>query len=148
MPTFVRSTLIAAPVAKVFGFHERDDALALLSPPFPPVRVIRREGGIEAGSSVELRIGPIRWLALHNAFERNRLFEDSQVEGPFAEWRHRHEFEAAGEATQLTDRIEYRLPGGVWINRLFGWVVGLGLRQMFRYRHAQTKRYCERDDRR
>ena len=143
MPTFVKRTLIAAPVEKVFGFHEREDALLLLSPPFPPVRVIRREGGIEVGSRVELRIGPIRWLALHTAFERNRLFEDSQVEGPFAEWRHRHEFEAAGEATQLTDRIEYRLPGGVWMNRMFGWVVGLGLRNMFRFRHGQTKRYCE-----
>ena len=145
MPTFIKRTLIAAPVEEVFAFHEREDALSLLSPPFPPIRIIRKEGGIEVGSRVELQIGPIRWVAIHSAFERNRLFEDSQARGPFALWRHRHEFAAAGSATQLTDHIEYRLPGGVWVNRLLSWVVELGLRRMFHYRHTQTRHYCERD---
>ena len=86
MPTFVRSVLIAAPVPAVFGFHERDDALALLSPSFPPVRVNGKTGGIEAGSRVELQIGPFKWVALHSAFEKNRFFEDRQVSGPFAMW--------------------------------------------------------------
>ncbi|MBP7777158.1 MAG: hypothetical protein KA371_08530 [Acidobacteria bacterium] len=65
-----------APVARVFAFHERDDTLPRLSPPFPPVRVISREGSIRPGARMELRIGPIRWLALHTAYEMNRLFFD------------------------------------------------------------------------
>lgn len=102
MPSFVKSILIAAPVATVFGFHEREDALPLLSPAFPPVRVIRMTGGIGTGSQVELQIGPFHWVALHSAFAKNRFFEDRQVSGPFAEWIHRHEFEAVGQATRLT----------------------------------------------
>jgi ligand-binding SRPBCC domain-containing protein len=66
------------------------------------------------------------------------------VSGPFAEWIHRHEFEALGQSTRLTDRIQYRLPGGTWTNRLFAWVVKLGLNQIFRYRHQATKRYVQR----
>jgi ligand-binding SRPBCC domain-containing protein len=34
-------------VETVFDFHEREDALRLLSPQFPPVRVIRKIGGIK-----------------------------------------------------------------------------------------------------
>ena len=144
MPIFVRSVLIAAPLGTVFGFHERADALLLLSPAFPPVRVLQKMGGIEAGSQVELKIGPFRWVALHSAFEKNRFFEDRQISGPFAKWVHRHEFESVGNSTRMTDRIEYQLPGGRWVNRLFGWAVQLGLRPMFRHRHLTTKLYCER----
>lgn len=143
MPHFFRSVVIQAPVEKVFAFHEREDALRLLSPAFPPVRVIRRSGGIEPGARVDLMVGPFRWTALHSALERNRFFEDQQIEGPFALWIHRHEFEPLGNATRLTDRIEYRLPGGKWANRLLAWATALGLGQMFRHRHSVTKRYCE-----
>jgi ligand-binding SRPBCC domain-containing protein len=144
MPTFFKTTVLEAPVETVFAFHERDDALRLLSPRFPPLRLIRKTGGIETGSKVELKIGPFPWTALHTAYEKNRLFVDEQVQGPFAKWIHRHEFESLGRATRLTDRVEYRLPGGEWINRLLGWAVQLGLQQMFRHRHGITKLYCEK----
>ena len=144
MPTFLKSVIVEAPLEIVFGFHERQDALRLLSPSFPPVRVLRKTGGIEPGSRVELKLGPFLWTALHTAYVKNRLFADEQIQGPFAKWVHRHEFEAVGDATRLNDRIEYRLPGGVWGNRLFGWSVQLGLHQMFRHRHQTTKRYCEK----
>lgn len=147
MPTFVASVLIQAPVEAVFAFHEREDALQLLSPPFPPLRVIRKTGGIEPGSQVELKIGPVRWVALHSAYEKNRMFEDRQLSGPFAKWVHRHEFEAAGDATRLTDRIEYQIPGGPWTEWVFGWAVRIGLRQMFRQRHRKTRQCCESENR-
>jgi ligand-binding SRPBCC domain-containing protein len=144
MPTFLKSIVVEAPVETVFGFHEREDVLRLLSPAFPPVRVMRRKGGIELGSRVELTIGPFEWVALHSGYEKNRFFEDQQISGPFAKWIHRHEFEALGTSTRLTDRVEFQLPGGVWMNRLVGWIVQLGLHQMFCHRHQMTKRYCER----
>lgn len=142
MPRFVSSVVIDAPVERVFAFHEREDALALLSPPFPPVRIVRRTGGIETGSQVELRIGPVRWVAIHTAYERNRLFVDEQVEGPFAHWVHRHEFEEVGGKTRLTDRIEWRL-GGAVLDRLLGPAVTFALSGMFRRRHDATRRHCE-----
>jgi ligand-binding SRPBCC domain-containing protein len=144
MPMFVKSVLIAAPIETVFGFHERPDALQLLSPKFPPLQLIRKTGGIESGSRVELKIGPFLWTALHTAYEKNRLFVDEQIQGPFAAWIHRHEFAAVDQATRLTDCVTFQLPGGVWINRIFGWAVQLGLRNMFRLRHRVTKRYCEK----
>ena len=143
MATFVRSVVIDAPVEAVFAFHERDDALLRLSPSFPRVHVVRKTGGIEAGSCVDLRIGPLAWVALHTRYEKNRLFVDEQLHGPFRRWIHRHEFEDLGGRTRLTDRVEYRLCGGKIVEALFGWFVELGLRRMFRARHSATKRFCE-----
>ena len=143
MPLFIQSEHIAAPVEEVFRFHERDDALALLSPPFPPVRVIERTGGIAEGARVELLAGGFRWVAVHSAYAKDRYFVDEQVRGPFASWVHRHEFAPEGSGTRLTDRVEYRLKGGRIVETLFGWLVDLGLRRMFHYRHRVTRRVCE-----
>jgi ligand-binding SRPBCC domain-containing protein len=142
VPVFERRVLIDAPVEKVFAFHERSDALTLLSPQFPPVRIIRKTGGIEPGAVVELRIGPLHWDAVHTAYERNRLFVDEQTRGPFARWIHRHEFEDLGVMTRLTDHVDFQLPGGPAVNAVLGWLIKLGLRGMFRARHATTIRYC------
>lgn len=144
MPVFVKSVLIDAPVADVFRFHERQDALQLLTPAFPPVRLISRTGGIEKGARVVLRVGIFRWVALHTAYEKNRLFVDEQIQGPFARWVHRHEFKADGDQTVLTDRVEYDLPGGLPANLMFGWTVTLGLRNMFAHRHRVTQKICAR----
>ena len=115
----------------------------LLTPPFPPVRVVRKIGGLEPGSRVELRVGFLTWVALHTLYQRNRLFADEQIEGPFAKWVHRHEFESLGSKTRLTDRVEFLLPGGSVVNAAFGWMVMIGLRQMFSHRHKVTKKFCE-----
>lgn len=139
------SVVIDAPVGVVFGFHEREDALALLSPAFPQVRMTGRTSGIKAGARVELRVGGMKWVALHTAYEKDRLFVDEQIEGPFAKWVHRHEFENVEGKTRLTDRVEYLLPGGPLVNSLLRGITNVGLRRMFRHRHGVTKRMCERE---
>lgn len=146
MAVFSRSVVIDAPVADVFRFHERPDALSLLSPPFPPVRVVAKTGrALEAGARVELRVGFFRWVAVHTACETDRLFVDEQVEGPFAKWIHRHEFEALdSRRARLTDRVEYELPGGPLVNFALGWIVALGLRSLFSHRHRVTRDGCGR----
>jgi ligand-binding SRPBCC domain-containing protein len=143
VPQFVRSSVIHAPVERVFAFHEREDALALLSPPFPPLKVMSRTGGILPGARVVLKIGPLTWVAAHTGYERNVFFQDEQVSGPFARWVHRHEFSDEDGQCRLTDRVTFSLPGGPLVNVLAGWAVRLGLRQMFRHRHAVTRRHCE-----
>ena len=133
-----------APVEQVFAFHERDDALAQLSPPFPPLRVVSRQGGIRVGARVDLRIGPVRWLAAHTDYRPNELFVDEQLAGPFTSRVHRHEFEPLGpRTTRLTDRVTFELPGGPVVNALFGRLVAWSLIPMFRFRHRATRLACE-----
>jgi ligand-binding SRPBCC domain-containing protein len=130
------------------AFHERPDAIVRLRPPWQPMQVLRRQGGLEAGAEVEFRVWmgpvPVRWLARHIAFEPGRSFTDVQVHGPFRSWVHTHRFVPQGEGTLLSDEIECSLPGAPVSDWLFGWTVRLQLTAMFRYRHAVTRRFCER----
>jgi ligand-binding SRPBCC domain-containing protein len=144
---FERITKIAAPAEKVFAFHERDDIFALLTPPWQKVKLVSRQGGLESGARVVFQafLGPIpiTWVAVHTAYEKNRLFVDEQERGPFAYWKHRHEFHPEGASSVLADRIEFHLKGGPIADLLLGWAAKLQLSLMFRHRHAVTKRICE-----
>ena len=144
MQHFEYSSWIDAPVETVFAFHERPDALEKLTPPGQRVEIVSRKGGIETGARVELRIhlGPVsmRWLALHVEYEKNRLFVDDQIRGPFRRWVHRHQFTVEGGGTRLTDSVEFALPGGPFVELLLGPVVQNRLKKMFEYRHDVTRR--------
>ena len=114
---FVRRTPIEAPAEEVFRWHARPGAFERLTPPWAPVKVVDRTGGIENGARVVLSIpvGPmrVRWVAEHRDCVEGRQFRDVQVEGPFARWEHTHCFEPDGpDASVLEDHIEYALPFG------------------------------------
>ncbi|NET07577.1 MAG: SRPBCC family protein [Symploca sp. SIO2B6] len=148
MQQFQYSTLIDAPVEVVWGFHERPDVLELLTPPWQPMQVVRREGGLDVGAISEFRIFigplPLRWLAVHTECITNQLFIDQQQEGPFKYWLHRHLFAQERDKTRLTDSIEFTLPGGWLVELLLSWLVKMQLEKMFRYRHKVTQRECTR----
>lgn len=147
MLNFRYSSLINASVETVWKFHERTDILELLTPPWQPVTIIRREGGLGVGAISEFRLSlagiPIRWIATHIECEPYQLFVDEQTEGPMASWVHRHQFDAKDGKTQLTDVIAYEIPGGFLAELLLGWWVDARLKDMFRYRHQVTKENCE-----
>jgi ligand-binding SRPBCC domain-containing protein len=134
-------------VEVVWQFHERSDILQLLTPPWQPLQVVRREGGLAVGAITEFRLFlgvlPLTWLARHTEYEKNQYFTDVQISGPFDSWVHRHLFEPEGDKTKLTDDISYVMPGGDTVEFIGGWLVQAQLEAMFRYRHFVTKRECE-----
>ena len=147
MLNFSYSSLIDAPVETIWQFHERPDILNLLTPPWQPVTIIRREGGLRVGAISEFRLSlagiPIPWIATHLECIPNQLFVDQQTQGPMESWIHRHEFSPQGKQTKLTDNIAYEIPGGLMSELLLGWWVDARLEDMFRYRHKVTKINCE-----
>lgn len=147
MLNFKYSSLIDAPVETVWQFHERPDILELLTPPWQPVTIVRREGGLDVGAISEFRLSlagiPVRWIATHLECQPNHLFVDEQTDGPMESWVHRHEFKTENGKTRLTDAIAYEIPGGLLAELLLGWWVDLRLRDMFRYRHEITKANCQ-----
>lgn len=140
MMSFVHQSRLPHSPEKVFAFHEREDIFALLIPPWQKVEIVSRSGGLQVGARVEFRLlfGPfyLTWLAVHTEYERNRLFVDEQVRGPFASWRHRHVFVPDGAGCVLRDEIAYSLPLG--LDPLFGGLAQRNLRRMFEHRHQVT----------
>jgi len=144
---FQHTSIINAPPAVVWKFHERPDILQLLTPPWQPVRVVRREGGLEVGAITEFKLFlgpvPLTWLARHTECDKYRLFTDTQISGPFESWIHRHQFQPENGKTKLIDDVSYVMPGGETIEFIGGWLIQAQLEAMFRYRHYVTKRECE-----
>ena len=94
MQTFVKRTEMPVSADELFTWHERPGAFERLNPPFDPVEVEERTGGLEIGSRTVIRakIGPVpqRWVAEHTAYEKGRLFRDEMRSGPFHTWIHTH----------------------------------------------------------
>ncbi len=147
MLQFTYSSYINAPVKTVWEFHERPDILQRLTPPWQPVRVVRRQGGLGVGAISEflLFLGPfpVRWLARHTQCQAYELFVDEQAIGPMEYWQHSHQFAPEGGGTRLTDAIAFALPGGWFSEALLGGFVKTRLEEMFRYRHTVTQQECE-----
>ncbi len=123
-------SVVPAPIADVFGWHERPGAIARLTPPWQPVRVAEEAGSLYDGRAVLALPGGLRWVAEHRPadYAPPYRFADELTSLPLdavLRWRHRHEFAAEGEdATRITDRVDTTVP-----DRL--------LQPMFAYRHRQ-----------
>jgi uncharacterized protein len=131
------------PAAALFAWHTRPGAFERLNPPFDPVEVLERRGGVDPGARtvVRYRIGPFhgRWSAVHTTVERGRAFADVQERGPFAHWEHAHRMLPHGEQRSvLEDEVHYRLPLGRLGRRAGGASVRERLESLFAYRHAVT----------
>ncbi|MDY6906089.1 MAG: TIGR01777 family oxidoreductase [Thermodesulfobacteriota bacterium] len=140
---FSKASTIDADVATVFAWHARQGAIERLSPPWDPLTVMRRTGGIQEGAEVDLRMkmGPVpyRWHARHTVYEENSRFIDEQVRGPFALWQHAHLFHPAGaDQCRLEDRITFRLPFSPITHPFFAGMVKRRLERIFAYRHRVT----------
>lgn len=151
-------TSIAAPLRTVWDFHQDvRTSLPLLCLPEDCVVIESADAPPVAGARIVITArGPlgrrIRWVARiveHSpphavVFGEEGRFVDEQESGPFARWRHAHEFEAIDDkTTRVIDHIEYRVPLGPlgWLaDRLF---VAPRLRRMFAHRHARLRELLE-----
>jgi ligand-binding SRPBCC domain-containing protein len=148
---FVKESIIKASPERVFAFHELPDALVRLTPPWEKTRVIKPAPDLCVGSTaiVETKmfgLVPVRWVSEHTAYERPRMFEDTQTSGPFHRWRHRHIVRPHEGGAVLRDEIEYEPPLG-FIGRMASpLLIEPRLRRLFDYRHEVTRRWCEKDN--
>jgi len=144
MPHAVFSSEIPVPARELFLFHSRPGAFERLRPPWERIEIVDRQGSIRDGDTLKMRIrkGPLwlTWLARHEHFEDGRGFEDVQVKGPFARWRHRHRFlPRETNLCELRDEVDYTLPLGA-VGAALGAAKAAGaLDRMFAFRHRRTR---------
>lgn len=157
--TYRRSVHIDAPLERVWAFHSRIEGLLALTPGWVGLRVERVRGPdgemnppeLVQGTEITLSakpfdIGPRQSftsvIAERERGEDEAVFVDTMRDGPLPAWRHTHQFRRDDAGTLLTDRVEYRLPGGRAGQHL-GPLAAVGLEPMFRYRHRETRRRLE-----
>ena len=141
--TYKSELEVPVPVDQLFSWHENPGAFERLTPPFEPVKVKKRKGGIDGGEvHLQMNLGPIPlpWVARHHDYIKNKQFLDEQVSGPFASWNHAHLFEKIdAKSSKLIDKIDYKLPFGTVGKTFGGAFADQKIKQMFAYRRNITK---------
>ena len=139
-----RTSTLPVSAEEAFAWHEREGAFERLSPPWERLEIIERSAGIHDGARTVIRVHvgpvPVRWVAVHRDYVRDRQFVDEQVEGPFAHWVHRHLFDPmAPDASRYTDRIEFAPPFGTLGAAAGMWLARPRAERMLEYRHETVR---------
>lgn len=140
-------TDIQAPVEKCFDLSRSID-LHLDSMAASRERAVAgvTSGLIGPGEEVtwEARHFGLRWHATSRVveFDRPRRFADEMVRGPFALFRHEHEFEAENGRTRMVDVVTYRTRCGP-MTALTDLITGPYLARLLRIRNEAIRRRAE-----
>jgi ligand-binding SRPBCC domain-containing protein len=83
---------------------------------------------------------PVKWRTIITEWEPPRYFADLQARGPYAQWLHRHAFESSDEGVICSDRVLYKMPGGLIGRAMNALVVKRQLTNIFRFRRDQISK--------
>jgi ligand-binding SRPBCC domain-containing protein len=138
MKTFTLDSAIwlPRPIDEVFAFFADAHNLAVLTPPWMRFRTVTPDPIVMAvGARLEHRLRvkgvPVRWESEITVWDPPRRFVDEQRRGPYRLFIHEHRFASRDGGTDVSDHVEYAVPGGAAIHRL---LVAPDLRKVFDYR--------------
>lgn len=139
--------VVKAPLAEVASFHRSAASMGAITPPLIGVRLHSAPDLLAEGDSMDFTLWlgplPVRWLA---QIEQVSVagFSDRQIRGPFAQWVHRHTFEAIdGQSTWVVDQVMATLHPH-WFWKGVGGSMWLGLPLLFAYRGWKTRQLLEK----
>jgi ligand-binding SRPBCC domain-containing protein len=123
-------------LTEVFDFFADAQNLQELTPGFLHFRVLTPAPiPMQVGTQIDYRIRmhgiPMKWRSLISAWEPPFRFVDEQVTGPYSFWHHEHVFSETHGGTLIRDVVDYGVPGGWLIHKLF---VRRDLEAIFRFR--------------
>jgi ligand-binding SRPBCC domain-containing protein len=144
-----RQQLVPLPRDQVFSFFADAANLQAITPDslhfhmLTPLPIEMR-----AGTLIEYRLRlfglPVFWRTRIEEYDPPHRFVDVQLRGPYADWRHTHEFAETPGGTLMTDRVDYRIPLGPLGRLAHALFVQRMLRRIFDYRQAAVERLLPR----
>jgi len=143
--TLTRSQTVNRSLDEVFAFFSDAANLEALTPSFLNFRILTPLPiDMRPGAYIDYQLSlfgiPLRWRTLITEWEPGVRFVDEQEKGPYALWRHTHEFEAQGASTVIRDRVDYRIPLGPLGRIAHALFVRRTLDKVFDYRREVTAR--------
>jgi ligand-binding SRPBCC domain-containing protein len=128
-------------VEDVFNFFAVVRNLEETAPPALRFKILCPDAIVmEPGTRLDYRLWlyglPVYWQSEITAWEPPYRFVDQQRRGPYRWWIHEHTFEENEDGTLMLDRVDYGVPGGALVHRVF---VGHSLRKIFKYRARRMR---------
>ena len=138
---------VRAPLAAVTKFHQQTASMGKITPPPIVVRIHEAPAQLGNGDRMAFTMWmgplPVRWVAQFEDVTESS-FVDRQVEGPFAQWVHRHSFVAIdANTTEVHDEVTVQLHESKRWWQLVGFGMWMGLPVLFAYRAWRTRRLLE-----
>jgi ligand-binding SRPBCC domain-containing protein len=151
MHRLVRTQSIPRPREAVFQFFADASNLEGITPPFLRFRILTPAPvEMRAGARIDYALSlfgvPLRWRTRITAWEPGVRFVDEQESGPYAVWRHVHEFEPDGESTLVRDVVDYALPLGPLGSLAHALFVERTLGRIFDFRHEAIGRRFDAEE--
>ena len=144
---FMRTFKVEASKEAVAAFHRDTSVLKTLTP-FPIIVQFKHVEPVGEGTKAifTLWFGPIPvpWVARHHNFDPPDGFYDTQIEGPFTSWVHRHSFiDMGGGETAVVDEIYAQYGKGLFpglVSRFMGFTLPI----LFTFRSWRTRHILEK----
>jgi ligand-binding SRPBCC domain-containing protein len=139
--TFETEMWLKRPLKEVCAFFSDARNLERITPPWVRFRILTPgEIPMKAGALIDYTIRvrgiPLRWQSEITAWEPGRRFVDVQRRGPYRMWVHEHRFAEKNGRTLVEDRVEYAVPGGALVKKLF---VANDVAKIFAYRKSRLE---------
>lgn len=127
---------VPRPIDEVFSFFSDAFNLQIITPPWMHFQILTPAPiDMQVGRLIDYKLRvrgvPMRWQSEITAWEPPHRFVDEQRRGPYRLWIHEHSFSEERGGTLIRDRVEYAVPGGGLVRRLF---VAPQLEAIFNYR--------------
>lgn len=130
------SLFVPRPLPEVFAFFADARNLQQITPPWVDFHIVTPLPiGMRPGALIDYRLKvhgvPVRWRTEISAWQPPGMFVDTQLKGPYWRWVHTHRFRETPGGTFVEDDVDYAVPGGWPVDRLF---VRRDLRAIFLHR--------------
>ena len=140
-----RSIHIPVTELEAWSFFSNPHNLAIITPNSMNFQVLKVDSNkIYDGQHIHYKVSPffginMKWTSLISDVVEQKSFTDTQINGPYKYWHHKHIFEEISGGIKIIDKIHYSLPFG-FIGSIFHPIlVKNKLDYIFRYRNSKIK---------
>ena len=137
---------IKKPLNEVFDFFSKPENLEKITPDslsfniITPSPIIMEKGRI-IDYTIKILKFPVHWRTLITSYDPPNFFVDEQIKGPYKFWHHTHIFESKNGGVEITDKVKYIIPFGVFGKLLHKLWIRRDLEKIFYYRKNVIQKY-------